>query len=232
MDISGIHERTDLRNRVGVFKDRGHAGILLGDMLAPYPLENGIVFGIPAGGVPVGLAVADRLGLPFDVAIVSKITLPWNTEAGYGAVAFDGTHKLNQALIAQLPLSEDQIQEGIRKTRSKVVRRSEKFRGNRPFPEVKGRPVILVDDGLASGFTMRTSVEALRNSGAKNLIVAVPTAHDRAVADIADLAEAVFCVNVRKGGRFAVAEAYQYWYDVSEDEVMNMLRQGCYSKKI
>ena len=232
MDVTGIHERKDLRNKVGVFKDREHAGILLADMLASCPLKNGIVFGIPAGGVPVGLAVADRLGLPFDVAVVSKVTLPWNTEAGYGAVAFDGTFKLNNALIAQLPLSEDQIQEGIRKTRSKVMRRVERFRGNRPFSELKGRPVILVDDGLASGFTMRTSVEALKNAGAENLIVAVPTAHDRAVADIADLAEAVFCANIRKGGRFAVAEAYQYWCDVSEDEVMNMLRQGCCSKKI
>lgn len=232
MDISGIHERTDLRNRLGVFKDRDHAGILLGDMLALYPLENGIVFGIPAGGVPVGLVVANRQGLPFDVAVVSKITLPWNTEAGYGAVAFDGTCILNKALVEQLPLSEDQIQDGIHKTRSKVVRRSEKFRGNRPFPKVKGRPVILVDDGLASGFTMRTSIEALRNAGTENLIVAIPTAHDRAVADIADLAEAVFCANIRIGYRFAVAEAYQHWCDVGEDEVMDMLRQEKRKQKI
>lgn len=224
MDIAGIHERSDLRNRVAVFKDRTHAGILLGDMLAVYPLENGLVLGIPAGGVPVGLAVADRLGLPFDVAVVSKITLPWNTEAGYGAVAFDGTFKLNRALIAQLPLSKDQVQEGIRKTRAKVARRSEKFRGSRPFPELKDRPVILVDDGLASGFTMRTAVEALRNAGAKTLIVAVPTAHDRAVADIAGLAEAVFCANIRTGGRFAVASAYQSWRDVREDEVATALK--------
>ena len=223
MAVAGIHERPDLKNRVEVFKDRAHAGILLGDMLAPYRLENGIVLGIPAGGVPVGLAVAERLGLPFDVAVVSKITLPWNTEAGYGAVAFDGTFKLNRGVIAQLLLSEEQIQEGIRKTRSKVARRLARFRGDRPFPEVKARPVILVDDGLASGFTMRASIEALRNAGTTTLIVAVPTAHDRAVADIAGLAEAVFCANIRKGGRFAVAEAYQYWYDVSEDEVMAMI---------
>jgi predicted phosphoribosyltransferase len=70
---------------------------------------------------------------------------------------------------------------------------------------------------------MRAAIEALRNAGTTTLIVAVPTAHDRAVADIADLAEAVFCANIRKGGRFAVAEAYQYWYDVSEDEVMAMI---------
>ncbi|MDX9820235.1 MAG: phosphoribosyltransferase family protein [Desulfococcus multivorans] len=225
MAIVGIHERTDLRGRVGVFENRIHAGILLGEMLAPYPLDNGIVLGIPAGGVPVGLAVADRLGLPFDVAVVSKITLPWDTEAGYGALAFDGTCQLNTALIAQLRLSEEQIAEGIRKTRSKVAGRSERFRGKRPFPEVKGRPVILVDDGLASGFTMKTALEALRNAGADTLIAAIPTAHDRAAADIADLTEGVFCVNIREGGRFAVAEAYRHWNDVSEDEVMDMLKQ-------
>ena len=223
MDIVGIHERPDLRNKVAIFKDRTHAGNLLGNMLAPYPLEDGIVLGIPAGGVPVGLAVADVLKLPFDVAVVSKITLPWNTESGYGAVAFDGTYKLNRALIANLPLSEDQIQEGIRKTRAKVAHRSERFRGDRPFPEVKGRPVILVDDGLASGFTMRTSIDALRNAGAETLIIAVPTAHDSAVADISRLAKAVFCANVRKGHYFAVAEAYQSWHDVTEDEVIRMM---------
>jgi predicted phosphoribosyltransferase len=195
-------------------------------MLAPFSLENGLVLGIPAGGVPVGLAAAARLGLPLDVVVVSKITLPWNTEAGYGAVAFDGTCQLNQALIAHLSLSEDQITEGIRKTRSKVMRRAERFRGNRPFPELTGRPVILVDDGLASGFTMRTAIAALRKAGADTLIVAVPTAHDRAVADIAGLAEGVVCANIRPGGRFAVAEAYQDWYDVSEDEVLLALKSS------
>lgn len=121
-------------------------------------------------------------------------------------------------------LGENQIQEGIRKTQSKVERRSKTFRVERPFPDVKGRPVILVDDGLASGFTMRTSIEALRNGGADNIIVAVPTAHDQAVADMASLAEVVFCANIRRGGRFAVAEAYQHWYDVSEEEVMEMMK--------
>ncbi|MGD8958853.1 MAG: phosphoribosyltransferase family protein [Desulfobacteraceae bacterium] len=226
MDIVGIHERSDLRGRVSVFKDRDHAGILLGDMLAPFSLENGLVLGIPAGGVPVGLAAAARLGLPFDVVVVSKITLPWNTEAGYGAVAFDGSCQLNRALIAHLPLSEDEISEGIRKTRSKVMHRVERFRGSRPFPELTGRPVILVDDGLASGFTMRTAIAALRKAGADTLIVAVPTAHDRAVADIAGLAEGVVCANIRPGGRFAVAEAYQDWYDVSEDEVLLALNSS------
>lgn len=220
-----VHERADLRDRVGVFSDRHEAGLLLGDMLAPYRLEDGIVFGIPAGGVPVGLAIAGRLALPFDVAAVSKITLPWTTEAGYGAVAFDGTVLLNETLTAQLALSEDEIRDGIRRTRSKVERRTKEFRGDRPFPHVGGRPVILVDDGLASGFTMKAALEALRNTGADHIVAAVPTAHSRAVADISELAAAVFCANIRTGSRFAVADAYREWADVNEDEVMTLLKR-------
>lgn len=225
MDIAGVHERTDLRDKVAVFRDRDHAGLLLGDMLAPYGLKNGIVLGIPAGGVAVGLAIAGRLALPFDVVTVSKITLPWTTEAGYGAVAFDGTFILNEALIAQLPLSENEIQEGIRNARSKVERRAKEFREDRPFPNVVGRPVIVVDDGLASGFTMKAAIEALRTRGADQIIVAVPTAHSRAVTDIAKLVVAVFCANIRTGVRFAVADAYQEWSDVSEAEVIDLLRR-------
>ena len=154
VDFEGIHELPSLKNKIGVFKDREHAGALLGDMLSGYSFDNGIVFAIPSGGVPVGKVVANRLGFPLDVAVVSKITLPWNTEAGYGAVAFDGTCTMNRILIDHLPLSESQIEEGIRKTRSKVSRRSRMFRKDGPFPDLKGRPVILVDDGLASGFTI------------------------------------------------------------------------------
>jgi putative phosphoribosyl transferase len=226
MNITGVHENTALKDDILVFKDRTHAGSLLADMLVPYSLQGGLVLGIPAGGVEVGLAVARRLGLPFDVAVVSKITLPRDTEAGYGAVAFDGTCLLNQPLIRRLRLSADQVREGIARTRSKIRRRSETFRGEAPFPEVRGRWVVLVDDGLASGFTMKTAIEALRDRGADHLIVAVPTAHDHAVADIAPLVEAVFCANIRSGLRFAVAEAYHRWTDVSETEVLDLLARG------
>jgi putative phosphoribosyl transferase len=224
VDFKGIHELADLKNKIGVFKDREHAGALLGDMLSGCLFDRGIVLAIPSGGVPVGRVVADRLGFPLDVAVVSKITLPWNTEVGYGAVAFDGTCTMNRVLISHLPLSESQIEEGIRKTSSKVDRRSRMFRKDRPFPDLKGQSVILVDDGLASGFTMRTAVKALRKANAQTLVVAVPTAHARAIEEVADLAEGVFCANIREGGMFAVADAYEYWYDISEDEVMELLK--------
>lgn len=223
MEIAGIHERLDLKNKVGVFKDRAHAGAVLSDMLSSYRLKNSLVLAIPSGGVPVGRVISDRLRLSFDVAVVSKITLPWNTEAGYGAVAFDGTCRLNRTLISRLGLTEDQIEEGIRITRAKVANRSSMFRGERLLPDLKEKSIILVDDGLASGFTMITAIEALRKVHAETLIVAVPTAHARAIQAVAGLTEGVFCANIREGDMYAVADAYEYWYDVSENEVMKMM---------
>jgi predicted phosphoribosyltransferase len=162
-DSGAIYERKSLRGAVGIFRDRRHAGELLSELLKEHlQLEGGLVLAVPAGGVPVAVVVAEKLGLPLDVAVVSKITLPWNTEAGYGAVAFDGGVRLNRGLAARVGLSEDEIRQGISRTRQKVERRGECLRGSRPSPELSGQTLILVDDGLASGFTMLAAIDALR----------------------------------------------------------------------
>jgi predicted phosphoribosyltransferase len=173
----------------------------------------------------VGVIIAEQLNLPFDVAVVSKITLPWNTEAGYGAVAFDGTVKLNQKLLPQLGLSEEEVKDGIEKTTFKVARRLRNLRGEQPFPRLSGRSIILVDDGIASGFTMLVAIEALRGAKAEHIVVAVPTGHTGPVQKIAGIVEAFCCANVRGGRRFAVADAYEHWSDVDEDKVIRLLRK-------
>lgn len=145
-------------------------------MLDVYRRTDAIVLAVPAGGVPVTGVIARRLAISLEVAVVSKISLPWNTEAGYGAVAFDGTMRLNEDLVAHLGLTEEQIQEGVNQTTQKVIRRIKRFRGDRPFPDLTQRPAILVDDGLASGFTMLVAIEALRKTGTGAICVAVPTA--------------------------------------------------------
>src|SRR5512136_2914145 len=124
-DAHRIIERDDLRNRARVFRDRAHAGAVLAEMLAPSfdRRENAMVLAIPAGGVPVAVPIARRLALPLDLAAVSKITLAWNTEAGYGAVAFDGSVRLNDALVREIGLSEAEVEAGIARTREKVARR-------------------------------------------------------------------------------------------------------------
>jgi len=212
-----------LYNRPRVFRDRAHAGAILADMLARYRGGGAIVLGIPAGGVPVAAVLAESLRLPLDVAVVSKLTLPWNTEAGYGALAFDGTLRLNEALVEQAGLTEAQIEQGAARTRDKVARRVQQWRGERPFPDVTTCTAILVDDGLASGFTMLVAIEALRHQQAKEIVVAVPTAHAESAQRVARLVETLYCPNLREGPRFAVAEAYETWIDVDEESVRQLL---------
>lgn len=214
----------ELRNLTAVFKDREHAGEILGEMLSDYRNSNTSIFTIPAGGVPVGAVIAFKLNVPLEVAVVSKITLPWNTEAGYGAVAFDGTIRLNEGMIQRLGLTEKDIKEGIEKTHQKVENRLQKFQRGKSAIDIRGKTAILVDDGIASGFTMVVALEALKKSGADEIIIAVPTAHLENIKQLIPKVDAIYCPNIRSGWSFAVADAYQYWSDVSEEEVMEILK--------
>jgi len=222
-ELDNIFDRSDLRNQTHVFRDRRHAGLTLSKMFKVYEDTNAVVFGIPAGGVPVAAPIARQLNLVLDVAVVNKITLPWNTEAGYGAVAFDGTVRLNQDMVSRMGLTTEDVHDGVQKASRKVKRRFETFREGRPFPDVKNNPVILVDDGIASGFTMLVAVEALENEGAEKIIIAVPTAHLQALERLSSKVERIYCANLRGGWGFAVADAYQNWYDVEEYEVTEIL---------
>lgn len=219
-----VLELPALHNRLSVFRDRTHAGEMLAGMLSTYRGSNALVLGIPAGGVPVAAVIARALVLPLDVAVVSKLTLPWNTEAGYGALAFDGTLRLNEMLMTRAGLSEADIEAGKARAQEKVARRMKLLRGDRPFPDLSQRSAILVDDGLASGFTLMVAIEALRHQNAKEIVVAVPTAHAESAARIAPLVEALYCPNLREGTSFAVADAYQEWSDVAEEDLVTLLR--------
>jgi predicted phosphoribosyltransferase len=213
-----VHERAELRDRMRVFRDRAHAGEVVAEMTGELRGSETTVLAVPAGGLPVAAVIAGALGLPLDVAVVSKITLPWNTEVGYGAVAFDGTTRLNEALAADLGLADEVVRRGIEETRAKVARRVAELRGEQSAPDLSGRCAVVVDDGLASGFTMATAIEALRRCGASRLLVAVPTGPLRAVERLAPEVDDLYCANVRGGHRFAVADAYEAWQDVGEDE--------------
>ncbi|MFO7862215.1 MAG: phosphoribosyltransferase family protein [Desulfosalsimonas sp.] len=209
-----------------VFRSRQHAGQVLAQMLKQETWPDAIVLAIPAGGVPVGQAVAQKLEAAFDVAVVSKITLPWNTEAGYGAIAFDGSMRLNEMLLARLNLTNQQMKEGIAETKEKVRRRSRTLRGQLPFPDLSNRSAIIVDDGLASGFTMFCAIDAVKSAGARQVVVAVPTAHRQAAEAAAEMVDRLYCANLRSGRSFAVAEAYELWTDVSEQELMDLMHDG------
>ncbi len=219
-----IHDLERLRDRAGVFESRAEAGGVLAEMLAEHRDSPAVILAIPAGGVPVAAAVAEELHLPLDLAVVSKITLPWNPEVGYGAVAFDGSVLLNDDLVPYVGLTREEIDEGIQRTTERVHRRGLLLRGERPLPDLRGRTGILVDDGLASGFTMRLAVRAVQRLTPARTLVAVPTAHARVAALLAEDADELHVANLRHGSSFAVADAYRHWRDVPEEEVAQILR--------
>jgi putative phosphoribosyl transferase len=223
--MDNVFEIHELRDKINIFWDRKDAGMVLADMLNDYKDSDSLVLGIPAGGVPVAAPISSKLGIDLDVAVVSKITLPWNTEAGYGAVAYDGTVKLNDDVVSQIGLTKDQIKNGIEKASTKVNRRFKEYRGDKKFPITENRTVILVDDGIASGFTMLVAVEALKNTGANRIIIAVPTAHLKSLELVSPVVDEVYCANIRGGWGFAVAEAYKNWYDVDDKEVIQILNK-------
>jgi predicted phosphoribosyltransferase len=128
-------------------------------------------------------------------------------------------------MVRRVNLTSEDVKKGIEKTTAKVARRVKKLRDRQPFPDLGNRSAILVDDGLASGFTMRVAVAALRNAGAGRIVVAVPTGHRRSAEMIAREVEKLYCANIRGGFSYAVASAYQHWSDVAEEDVVKILEQ-------
>ena len=222
--MANLNEDRSLRDKVYVFKDRKEAGRLLAQKLSGYKDVNGIVLGIPSGGVPVAAEIAKVLGLPLDVIIVRKIQLPDNTEAGFGAVGPDGEALLNMNLISQLRLTEEEVKKQIQITVDTIKRRNELFREGRQFPFLKDKVVIIVDDGLASGYTMLSAVDFIKRHKPEKVVVAVPTAPKETVDLILPRVDELVCLNVRSGFTFAVADAYENWYDLEDEEVISILK--------
>ena len=205
------------------FRDRAAAGHELARLLEECRGSGALVLAIPSGGVPVAAEIARALGLPLDAIPVSKVLLPWTTESGYGAVAFDGSVWIDESAVERYKLSQTQIDDAIAEARAKVERRNARLRRGRTPLDVMGKIVIVVDDGIAAGSTMRTAIGALRKHHPSEIVVAVPTAHDTSLAAISKLADRVFCTDIRGGFSFAVADAYEIWRDLEEDEVIAML---------
>ena len=219
-----IIEDSRLRNRIGVFEDRDDAGKFLARSLEAFRSQNAVVLAIPSGGVPIGIALAEGLNLPFDLLIIRKMPIPGNTEAGFGAVSLEGDMILNDSLVKMLRLGSDEIEESAESVREELKARNRIFREDKPLPDLKGKVVILADDGLASGFTMIAAARMVRRRKPEKIVVAVPTASLHTIDLVAEEVDMIVCPNIRTGGYFAVAEAYRNWYDLSRDEVVHLLR--------
>lgn len=224
--MSRVVDDPDLRERVQVFEDRFHAGRVLAEMLREHvPPKNSILLAVPAGGVPVGYEVSTRLSLQMGLIIVRKLQIPWDPEAGFGAISWDGELVLNEELVKQLELTQDMIRESARKAMKSIRARIKKFRKDKFMPNMRSRVVILVDDGLASGYTMLAAAKSVKKIKARKIVVAAPTASTNAIKLLSREVDLIVCPNIRSTPIFAVADAYRSWHDLTDEEVLALLEK-------
>jgi putative phosphoribosyl transferase len=208
------------------FRDRYAAGRQLAAKLVAYANRpDVVVLALPRGGVPVGYEVARALGAPLDVFVVRKLGLPWNEELAMGAIASGGVRVLDPDLIRFARVSEDEVQRITAAEQAELERRERRYRGDRPFPDLRGKTVILVDDGLATGSTMRAAVAALRQEGPSRVVVAVPVAAPETCGALRDVADEVVCTFTPEPFR-----GVGLWYDdfsqTTDDEVQELLERA------
>lgn len=208
------------------FKDRNQAGALLAERLVALGYDRQpklLVFGLPRGGVPVAFQVARRLGAPLDVWVARKLGTPGHEELAMGAIASGGGRVLNQEIVDSLQVSADTLAAVEQQQQTELQRRERLYRGNRPFPDLKGKTVLLVDDGLATGATMKAAIAAARQHHPARLVVAVPVAPPDTVAEIQALVDEVVCLETPAFFQ-AVGLWYEYFPQTSDEEVLALLQ--------
>jgi putative phosphoribosyl transferase len=205
------------------FRDRQDAGVQLAAKLAQYAgLPDVVVLGLPRGGVPVAYEVARALRAPLDIFVVRKLGTPDHRELAMGAIASGGVRVLNRAVIEELRISRATVDAVAEREQREMERQERAYRGDLPLPDFSGRMVIVVDDGLATGSTMRAAVQALRQYRPARIVVAVPVAAADTFQILAREADEMVCVNVPESFH-AVSAWYEEFSQTSDDEVRRLL---------
>ena len=204
-----------------MFRDRRDAGKQLADQLRAYQDEDVLVLAVPRGGVEVGVEVAKALAADFSLLIARKLPYPDQPEAGFGAVAEDGSAVILET--ASQRVHPQEVQRVIEEQRQEIDRRVAVLRKGKPLPVIKDRTIILVDDGIAMGSTMRAAIKLCKKQQPARLVVAVPVAGARVKTIIADLVDRLVVLETPRLFR-AVAQVYQDWYDVPDQEVLALMQ--------
>lgn len=208
------------------FRDRSEAGQVLAQELRAYAgREDVIVLALPRGGVPVAFEVARALQAPLDVFVVRKLGVPGHEELAMGAIASGGVLVLEPTVIEDLAIPPDVVADVAAREEQERLRREREYRGDRPEPDVRGRTVILVDDGLATGSTMRAAVAALRKLQPARIVVAVPVAAPSACADLAPEVDDIVCARTPEPFR-SVGSWYLEFSQTTDDEVRELLARA------
>ncbi len=212
-----------------LFKNREEAGEKLAEELKDYKNKKDIiVLGIPRGGVVVGAVLAKKLNLPFDLIIPRKLPIPGNPEMGFGAILSDGTVLLNNLVVRSYGITPEDIKRISQQVLEEVRRREQEYQRKTSASwrkRIKDKIVILVDDGLATGFTMLAAIKAIKKVQPEKVIVAVPVSPQDSITRVKPEADELICFYVQKGyGAFAVASFYQDFHDLDDEEIKKFLK--------
>jgi putative phosphoribosyl transferase len=208
-----------------LFYDRTDAGRRLAKLLKRRIQGPCIVLAIPRGGVVVGYEVAKELGCPLDVVISRKVGAPAQPELAVGAVAEDGVVFVDEEIAGLVGVSRDYVERRAREELLEVRRRAEEYRGGREMPDLSGKTVILVDDGLATGLTMMAAVHMARNKGAEKVVVAVPVSPPETVAKLRRHADEVICLETPTNF-YAIGQFYERFDQLTDEETNSILRKS------
>lgn len=206
--------------------DRKQAGDFLAELLKNYALRKDvIVLALPRGGVPVAYEIAMHLSLPMDVFIVRKLGVPGHAELAMGAIASNGITVLNHDIVRSLHIHQSSIDAVKQKEQEELIRREQLYRGKRPFPNLVGKTVILVDDGIATGSTMKAAVTALQQKNPLEIVIAVPVAAQTTCDEISLSVKTLICP-LRPIHFYAVGLWYQFFEMTTDTEVIELLERS------
>jgi len=205
---------------MAIFKDRLDAGLKLAEKVG-LPKES-VIFAIPRGGVPVGYAISKALSLPFDIVVVRKLPIPWNPEAGFGAITLDGRVVLNPEFKGYL--SPKTIEEIARVVHQEVLRRNEVYRGGKGYKDLSGKVAVVVDDGFASGYTAIAAANFLRKFSPKALVAIAPVCPVHTKELLKEYYDEVYCLVESRELPFAVASFYEDFHYLSDEEVLSYVK--------
>ena len=214
------------------FRDRTDAGKQLAAMLTAYAHQlNVLVLGLPRGGVPVAYEVARALDVPLDILVVRKLGVPGEAELAMGAIASGGVRVLNGEVVESLGITDTTIDAIAAEEQRELARRERRYRGDRPVPQVRGRTVILVDDGIATGATMRAAITAVRQQGPAHIVVAVPVAALSTCEELRTEGNDVVCVRT-PSAMFALGFWYEEFPQTTDQEIQALLDRAWHARSM
>lgn len=207
-----------------MFKDRKDAGIEISYKLEKFKDEDVIILMVPRGGVEVAYESIKRFNFKWDLIITRKIGIPYNKEVAIGAVDVDGYYFVDESRMRMLGITDDYIREEVSKQADEIKRRLREYRNTEKFPDVNGKTVIVIDDGIATGFTIIAAIKSIRNYGAKKIVLAVPVAPRDMLKQLEEITDEVICLYSPEEF-YAVGMHYENFSQVSDEEVFEIINK-------